>query len=156
MNSFIIFIREYKDIITIIFSTLSFVIACTALFFSVRTAIRDRERLRISARVVREPFYEKIYKIEVTIINVGRRIAVIEGIQCHYDLGLKCHDYIKDGIVLKEKERVTLEVERRSIIQSGDEGEIHQLENITVLDIVGKEHPIKNSKMLVGRLISEG
>ncbi|RTF05409.1 hypothetical protein D9B84_25455 [Serratia marcescens] len=150
------FATEYKDLLTISFSALSFIVACIALFFSVRTNIRDKEKLRITARAVVEPIYNKVYKIEVTIINVGRRIAVLEGVQCHYDQGYKCRDYIDEGIHLKEKERIKLYVERWCIIRNGDEGEVFQLENITVLDTQGKEYKIKNSKKLVERLIKEG
>ncbi|WP_006320261.1 hypothetical protein [Serratia inhibens] len=150
------FANKYKDLLTISFSALSFIIACTALFFSARTAMRDREKLLITARTVREPFHNKVYKIEVTIINVGRRIAAIEGVQCHYDKGYTCHDYIKEGIHLKEKEKKIIDIEQRCTIRSDDEGEIYQLEDITVLDTQGKEYKIKNSKKLVEKLISEG
>ncbi|MNG66759.1 hypothetical protein D3C79_250560 [compost metagenome] len=118
--------------------------------------MRDREKLLIIAHTVREPLYDKIYKIKVTVINVGRRIAVIEGMQYHYDKGYTCHDYTKEGFSIKEKQRVALYIERQHIIRNGDEGEVYQLENITVLDIQGKEYKIKNSKKLVERLIAEG
>lgn len=150
------FASKYKDLLTISFSALSFIIACTALFFSARTALRDRSKLLITARTVAEPFYNKVYKIEVKVTNIGRRIAAIEGVQCHYEQGYTCRDYIEEGIHLKEKERVVLDVERRSTILNGDEGDVYQLEDITVLDTQGKEYKIKNSKKLVEKLIAEG
>lgn len=150
------FATEYKDSLTISFSALSLIVACIALFFSVRTNIRDKAKLRITARTVTEPIYNKVYKIEVTIMNIGRRIAALEGVQCHYDQGYICRDYIKEGIHLKEKERVKLYVDQQDIIRNGDEGEVYQLEDITVLDTQGKEYKIKNSKKLVERLIKEG
>ncbi|WP_254629672.1 hypothetical protein [Enterobacter chuandaensis] len=70
---------KYKDVLTIGFSVLSFMIACTSLFFSGRTAWHDRARLKITGRVVYEPVYEKAYKIEVIVLNVGRRDAVVGG-----------------------------------------------------------------------------
>lgn len=97
------FASKYKDLLAISFSALSLLIACIALFFSARTVLRDREKLLITAQTIREPLYNKIHKIKVTVINVGRRIAAIEGIQYNYDKGYICHDYTKDGFSLKEK-----------------------------------------------------
>jgi len=150
------FVSRYKDFLAISFNALSFIIACTALFFSARTALRDRPKLLITARTVADPFYNQVYKIEVKVTNIGRRIAAIEGVQCHYEQGYTCRDYIKDGIHLKEKERTILDVERHRIIFNGDEGDVYQLEDITVLDTQGKEYKIKNSKKLVEKLIVKG
>lgn len=147
------FATEYKDLLTISFSALSFIVACIALFFSIRTNIRDKEKLRITARTVTEPIYNKVYKIEVTVTNIGRRIAVIEGLQYEYGKNHKFHDYSREGIHLKERERVKLYVERQCITRDGDEGEVYQLEDITVLDTQGREHKIKDSKKLLERLI---
>lgn len=142
---------KYKDVLTISFSVLSFIIACTSLFFSGRTAWHDRSRLKITGRVVYEPVYEKAYKIEVTVLNVGRRDAVLEGILCHYKRGRTRHSYEKEGIVIKEKQREKFQLEYRDLILSDDEGEVYQLENITILDIEGKEHEIPNSYELISR-----
>lgn len=150
------FVNKYKDFAAISISLLSIVVASTALYFTIRSAMRDRSKILITARTVSGALYNKVYKIEVKVTNVGRRIAAIEGVQCHYDQGYTCRDYIKEGIHLKEKERITLDVERQCIIRNGDEGEVYQLEDITVLDTQGKEYKIKNSKKLVERLIAEG
>ncbi|CAI0754804.1 hypothetical protein [Serratia proteamaculans] len=150
------FVNKYKDFAAISFSALSFIIACIALFFSARTVLRDREKLLITAQTIREPLYNKIHKIKVTVINVGRRIAAIEGIQYNYDKGYICHDYTKDGFSLKEKQRVVLYIDRQYTIRNDDDGETYQLEDITVLDTQGREYKIKNSKKLVERLIAEG
>lgn len=150
------FASKYKDFLTISFSALSLLIACIALFFSARTVLRDREKLLITAQTIREPLYNKIHKIKVTVINVGRRIAAIEGIQYNYDKGYICHDYTKDGFSLKEKQRVVLYIDRQYTIRNDYDGETYQLEDITVLDTQGREYKIKNSKKLVERLIKEG
>lgn len=149
--SIITLAAKYKDVLTIGFSVLSFIIACTSLFFSGRTAWHDRSRLRITARVVYGPVYEKAYKIEVTVLNVGRRDAVLEGILCHYESGRTQHSYEKEGIVIKEKQREKFQLEYRDLIVSDDDGEVYQLENITILDIEGKEHNIPNSYELISR-----
>lgn len=142
---------KYKDVLTISFSVLSFIIACTSLFFSGRTAWHDRSRLRITGRVVYEPVYKKPYKIEVTVLNVGRRDAVLEGILCHYESGRTRYSYEKEGIILKEKQRQKFQLEYRDLILSDDEGEVYQLENITILDVEGREHKIPNSYELISR-----
>lgn len=147
------FASKYKDLLTISFSALSFIIACTALFFSARTAMRDREKLLITARAVSGSFNDAPYEIEVKIVNIGKRVAVIEGVRRHYENGMKSHIYTESGILLKEKERVVLKITSDMVIDSGDEGEVHYLEDITVLDIQGKEHNIKNSRDLVKRLL---
>ncbi|MBB1583218.1 hypothetical protein [Serratia sp. OS31] len=147
------FASKYKDLLTISFSALSFIIACTALFFSARTALRDREKLLITARAVSDSLNDAPYEIEVKIVNIGKRVAVIEGVRRHYENGMKSHIYTERGILLKEKERVVLKVTSDMVIDSGDEGEVYFLEDITVLDIQGKEHSIKNSKDLVKRLL---
>ena len=149
--SIITLAAKYKDILTIGFSVLSFIIACTSLFFSGRTAWYDRSRLRITGRVVYEPVYEKAYKIEVTVLNVGRRDAVLEGILCHYESGRTQHSYEKEGIVIKEKQRENFQLEYRDLIVSDDGGEVYQLENITILDVEGKEHKIPNSYELISK-----
>ncbi|EJD6489952.1 TPA: hypothetical protein U2L64_000154 [Citrobacter koseri] len=149
--SIITLAAKYKDVLTISFSVLSFIIACTSLFFSGRTAWHDRSRLKITGRVVYEPVYEKAYKIEVTVLNVGRRDAVLEGVLCHYESGRIRHSYEKEGIVIKEKQREKFQLEYRDLILSDDDGEVYQLENITILDVEGKEHEIPNSYELVSR-----
>ncbi|EPB4338361.1 hypothetical protein QNZ44_002382 [Enterobacter kobei] len=138
---------KYKDL----FSVLSFIIACTSLFFSGRTAWHDRSRLKISGRVVYEPVYEKAYKIEVTVLNVGRRDAVLEGILCHYEGNNTRHSYEKNGFILKEKQREMFQIEFRDLVITDDDGNAYELENITVLDVEGKEHEIPNSKNLIAR-----
>lgn len=154
--SFKTWVTEYKDIMTVSLAGLSFLIACTSLFFSWRTAWYDRARLKISARVVREPERNKVYKIEVTVLNTGRRDAVLEGVLCHYEHGVNRHSYEMEGIVLKEKKRIIFAIGRQDVIISGDEGEVFQLEDITVLDIEGKEFAIPHSQQLVSLLIKEG
>lgn len=149
------FVSEYKDFLTISLSALSFSVACLALFFSARTAMRDKERLLITARTVRDPMYKKIYKIEITVVNIGRRIAAIEGVYYHYKQGYKCYDYNKECIIIKEKDRITLNVDRYYVCRSGDDGEAYILEDITILDTQGVEYKIKNSKKLVKKLIRE-
>ncbi|OUI66683.1 hypothetical protein AZZ99_000946 [Serratia marcescens] len=47
-----------------------------------------------------------------------------------------------------------MQVSRDMVIDNGIEGDVHYLEDITVLDIQGQEHKIKNSKELVKRLVS--
>lgn len=116
------FIREYKELITTSFSALSLLAACLALFFSARTAIRGKDKLSITARTIRHPLYNKIYKIEVTVINVGRRIAALEGVCYHYAKGYSCYDYHKDGIILKEKERMMFYVDEGRTIETEYEG----------------------------------
>lgn len=144
---------KYKDVLTIGFSVLSFMIACTSLFFSGRTAWHDRARLKITGRVVYEPVYEKAYKIEVIVLNVGRRDAVVEGILCHYENGKTSYQYEKDGVMIKEKQRKKFELDYFDIIYTDHEGEVHQLENITLLDIERKEHEIPNSHEIVSSFI---
>ncbi|MFA4102717.1 hypothetical protein OQJ40_11290 [Serratia nevei] len=148
------FATEYKDLLTISFSALSFIVAGTALFFSARTAIRDKERLLITARSISDSFSEAPYEIEVAIVNIGKRVAVIEGIRRHYENGMKSHMYKESGILLKEKERVVLKISSDMLIENEDEGEVYYLKDFTVLDIQGKEHKVKNSKELVKRLVS--
>ncbi|MBJ2082390.1 hypothetical protein [Serratia ureilytica] len=148
------FATEYKDLLAISISMLSLIIAGTALFFSARTAIRDKERLLITARSISDSFSEAPYEIEVAIVNIGKRVAVIEGIRRHYENGMKSHMYKERGILLKEKERVVLKISSDMLIENEDEGEVYYLEDFTVLDIQGKEHKVKNSKELVKRLVS--
>ncbi|WP_199639346.1 hypothetical protein JEM67_13390 [Serratia sp. PAMC26656] len=148
------FASKYKDLLTISFSALSFIIACTALFFSARTALRDREKLLITASTTSNSFTDAPYEIEVKIVNIGKRVAVIEGIRRHYENGMKSHMYKESGILLKEKERVVLKISSDMLIESADEGEVYYLEDFTVLDIQGKEHKVKKSKELVKGLVS--
>lgn len=148
-------ITEYKDTITVVFVFLSFLIACTSLYFSVKNNIKDKERLIIKAWNVCGSINDKVYKIDVSITNVGRRIAVLEGLICHYDGGYQSHTHNEDGIVLKEKERITLCIEQRDLIYDVGEGEVYQLEDVSVLDIEGREFKIKNSKTLVSRLLKD-
>jgi hypothetical protein len=142
---------KYKDVLTIGLSVLSFIIACTSLFFSGRTAWHDRARLKITGRVVYDTIYGKAYKIEVTVLNVGRRDAVLEGILCHYEGNKTRYSFEKNGFVLKEKQREKFQIEYRDLILTDDDGDIYELENITVLDVEGKEHEIPNSNNLVTR-----
>ncbi|MDD7993784.1 hypothetical protein [Kosakonia radicincitans] len=142
---------KYKDLLTVGFSVLSFIIACTSLFFSGRTAWHDRARLKITGRVVYEPVYDKAYKIEVTVLNVGRRDAVLEGILCHYERGRTRYSYENEGIVLKEKQRKKFQLDYYDLIITDDDGDVYQLENITILDVEGREHEIPNSYNIVSR-----
>lgn len=146
---------KYKDLLTISFSVLSFLIACTSLYFSGRTAWHDRARLKIIGRVMYDPFYKKPYGIRVTVLNVGRRDAVLEGVLCHYEGGKTRHDFVKEGVILKEKQRITFEVDAFDIIMNGEEGRVFQLEDISILDIEGKQHPIPGSVDLVSKFIKE-
>ncbi|AFE59046.1 hypothetical protein Q7S_14155 [Rahnella aquatilis HX2] len=146
------FVTEYKDVITVTFSTLSLLIACTSLYFSVRNNIKDKARLMIVAKSCLHPVYDGVYKIEITVTNVGRRIAALEGLICHYEQGYKSHTNRKDGLFLKEKERVTLFIDRGDLVLNGEEGEVYQLEDITVRDNEHREYKINNSKELVARL----
>lgn len=146
---------KYKDVLTIGFSVLSFLLACTSLFFSGRTAWHDRARLKITGRVVYEPVYEKAYKIQITVLNVGRRDAVLEGVLCHYEYDKAKHISVKEGIILKEKQRKIFEIDSFDIIMNGKEGSVYQLEDISILDIEGKQHPIPGSVNLVNKFIKD-
>lgn len=152
--SIVSFASKYKDVLTISFSVLSFVIACTSLFFSGRTAWHDRSRLKISGHVVYEPLYEKPYKIEIVVLNVGRRDAVLEGMQYHYENGTKRHSYQKEGIIIKEKQRKKFELVYPNLILIDDEGDVYHLEDITILDVEEREHRIPKSRELIAKLNS--
>ncbi|HCT5366359.1 TPA: hypothetical protein OT044_000466 [Citrobacter koseri] len=149
--SIITLAAKYKDVLTISFSVLSFIIACTSLFFSGRTAWHDRSRLKITGRVVYEPVYEKAYKIEVEVLNVGRRDAVLEGLLRHYETGKTSYTYEKEGIIIKEKQRRKFIVEYSDLLITDSEGEVYNLENISILDIEGKEHTIPRSYELISK-----
>lgn len=149
--SIITLAAKYKDVLTIGFSVLSFIIACTSLFFSGRTAWHDRSILKITGRVVYEPVYEKAYKIEVEVLNVGRRDAVLEGLLRHYETGKTSYAYEKDGIIIKEKQRRKFIVEYSDLLITDSEGEVYTLENISILDIEGKEHTIPRSYDLISK-----
>lgn len=149
-------ITEYKDTITVVFVFMSFLIACTSLYFSVKNNIKDKEKLIIKAwNVSSSSSNDRVFKIEVTVTNVGRRIAVIEGLLFHYENGFQYYEPNKDGVILKEKERITLSVEQRNMIYDVGEGEVYQLEDVSVLDIEGREFKIKNSKALVAKLLKD-
>ncbi|GKX45250.1 hypothetical protein [Pectobacterium carotovorum] len=141
-------LAEYKDSITIIISAISLTIAITSMTISVRTAWKDRAILKINARLIKEPMYGKIQAIEVTVINIGRRITVLEGILCYYKNGKIRRPYTEDCVTLKEKDRKDFLIEYRNFIYD-DEGEIYHLVDLTVLDIEGKEYQIPNSKDIV-------
>lgn len=153
--SIISIVTKYKDVLTLGFSILSFLIACTSLFFSGRTAWHDRARLKINGRVLYEPFYKTACGIRVTVLNVGRRDAVLEGVLCHYEGDKAKHVSVKEGIILKEKQRKTFEIDSFDIIMNGEEGSVHQLEDISILDIEGKQHTIPNSVNLVNKFIKD-
>ncbi|EPA3923826.1 hypothetical protein ACQ3IZ_004868, partial [Escherichia coli] len=59
------------------------------------------------------------------------------------------------GIAIKEKQRKVFIVENFDLIISDDEGEVYQLEDITILDIEGKEHEIPNSYNIVSKFIKD-
>ncbi|MEG6163134.1 hypothetical protein [Enterobacter ludwigii] len=143
---------EYKDVLTISFSALSFIIACTSLYFSCRTAWHDRSRLKITAHVVYESFDEEPYKIEVVVINVGRRDAVLEGMLCHYEKGISSYSSPKEGIVIKEKQRKKFELESSDLFTIDNEGDVCHLEDITILNVEGDEFRIPNSKKLIAKI----
>lgn len=149
--SIITLAAKYKDVLTIGFSVLSFIIACTSLFFSGRTAWHDRSILKITGRVVYEPVYEKAYKIEVEVLNVGRRDAVLEGVLRHYEEGHTSYEVEENGITLREKNRVKFKISLHDFILSGEEGEVYALEDLTILDIENKEYEIPNSQELIKR-----
>lgn len=149
--SIITLAAKYKDVLTIGFSVLSFIIACTSLFFSGRTAWHDRSILKITGRVVYEPVYEKAYKIEVEVLNVGRRDAVLEGVLRHYEEGHTSYEVEENGITLREKNRVKFKISLDDFILSGEEGEVYALEDLTILDIENKEYEIPNSQELIKR-----
>ncbi|CTT77884.1 Uncharacterised protein [Escherichia coli] len=46
-------------------------------------------------------------------------------------------------------------MENFDLIISDDEGEVYQLEDITILDIEGKEHEIPNSYNIVSKFIKD-
>ncbi|ENT6811841.1 hypothetical protein ACFF2W_001269 [Enterobacter kobei] len=87
----------------------------------------------------------------MTVLNVGRRDAVLEGILCHCEGNKTRYSFEKNGFVLKEKQREKFQIEYRDLILTDDDGDIYELENITVLDVEGKEHEIPNSNNLVTR-----
>ncbi|HFR1959265.1 TPA: hypothetical protein ACHU9M_004434, partial [Shigella sonnei] len=142
----------YKDVLTIAFSALSFIIACTSLYFSGRAAWHDRSRLKITADLVYESFDEEPYKIEVIVINVGRRDAVLEGMLCHYEKGIRSHSSPKESIVIKEKQRKKFELVSSDLVTIDNECDICHLEDITILDVEGNEHKIPNSHRLIALL----
>ena len=43
------------------------------------------------------------------------------------------------------------QIEFRDLVITDDDGNAYELENITVLDVEGKEHEIPNSKNLIAR-----
>lgn len=148
-------IEQYKDIIAITISIVSLILASTSLFFSIRNILKDKEKLVINAWNVSTSVNDRVYKIEVTIINVGRRVAVIEGLLFHYENGLQYYEPNKDGLILKEKERITLSIEQRDMFYDIGEGDVYQLEDVSVLDIEGREFKINNSKTLVTKLLKD-
>lgn len=141
----------YKDVITICLSLLAFLISCTSLYLSIRNTLLDRVKLEISARLIREPMWNTLVRIDVTVLNIGRRNAVLEGLLMHYEKGSYHQTYEKNGITLKEKERTIFSVERNDLIMNLDEGEIDCLCDLTILDIENKEFKIPNSRVLVER-----
>lgn len=143
---------KYKDVLTISLSVMSFIIACTSLFFSGRAAWHDRSRLKITAHLVYESFDEDPYKIEVVVINIGRRDAVLEGMQCHYEKGIRSHSSPKEGIIIKEKQRKKFELESSELITIDSEGDVCHLQDITILDVEGKEHRIPNSQEFIAKI----
>lgn len=145
-------VAKYKDVLTVGFSALSFIIACTSLYFSGRTAWYDRSRLKITAHLVYESFDDEPYKIEVVVINVGRRDAVLEGMLYHYEKGIMSHSSPKDGVVIKEKQRKKFELESSELIMIDNEGDICHLEDISILDVEGREHKIPNSQKFIAKI----
>ncbi|MDX6042815.1 hypothetical protein [Scandinavium lactucae] len=143
---------KYKDVMTFVIAPLAFLISMVSLGVSLRTAFLDRVNLKINARVIREPFYNQIDRIEITVLNIGRRSAVLEGVLCHYDNGETRYDYEKNGIEIREKERRVFQVDRSQYIISVGEGDVAELIDITVLDIERKQTKIKHSKELVKKL----
>jgi hypothetical protein len=117
------------------------------LIFSGRTAWHDRSRLKITGRVVYEPVYEKAYKIEVTVLNVGRRDAVLKGFYAIMK-GIIPGIFLKKMVLYLKKQREIFQIEFRDLVITDDDGNAYELENITVLDVEGKEHDIPNSKIL--------
>jgi len=147
------FSKQYKDLITISLLVLAFFISCASLYVSLRNALLDRVKLKISANLVREPMWNKLERIDVVILNIGRRNAVLEGLLLHYGMGNSRHDYDDKGITLKEKDRVKLSVLYHDLVWVSSEGEASDLTDITVLDIEGKEFKIPNSRNLVERFL---
>lgn len=144
-------ITKYKDVITVGFSVLSLIIACVSLFFSGRTAWYDRARLKISGRVIYEANKDRAHKIEVVVLNIGRRDAVLEGILLHYENDNNSYSYEKEGVIVKEKQRRKFDVLYQDLIFTGREGDVYSLEDISILDVEGEEHKIPNSRYLVSK-----
>lgn len=143
---------KYKDVMTFVIAPLAFLISMISLGVSLRTAILDRVRLKINARVIYEPHFNKADRIEITVLNIGRRSAVLEGVLCHYDNGETRYDYEKNGVEVRENERKIFRIDRSQYIISVGEGDVAELIDITVLDIEKKQSKIQNSKELVKKL----
>lgn len=146
---------SYKDVITVCLSLLAFLISCTSLYLSIRNTLLDRVKLIISAKLVSEPMWNTLVRIDVTVLNVGRRSAVLEGLLMHYEHGLTRHDHEAKGITLKEKERVTFSVERNDLIINLEEGEVAQLCDLSILDIEHKKFKVPNSRNLVEKFLNQ-
>jgi hypothetical protein len=59
--------------------------------------------------------------------------------------------FLKNGFILKEKQREIFQIEFRDLVITDDDGNAYELEKITVLDVEGKEHDIPNSRNLISR-----
>ncbi|VFS10034.1 Uncharacterised protein [Citrobacter koseri] len=57
----------------------------------------------------------------------------------------------KEGIIIKEKQRRKFIVEYSDLLITDSEGEVYNLENISILDIEGKEHTIPRSYELISK-----
>lgn len=91
--------------------------------------------------------------LELFVYNHGRRDAAIDRVIYKYSDGYSTyHGGEDDPIVLKENQRKIIKLDYQDLIINGEEGDIHFLEDIVIVDVRGKEYCVPNCKALIDKV----
>lgn len=142
------------DLVSRILSIIALVVAIGSLGVSAYVAFRDRARLKLISK-----FYEASEwgpsKIRVTVINQGRRVAILRligGSDSQGDWGGYFVEHEKGGRRLAEHERYEFDITKEDTVDFNRDGPELVYETLWVEDSLEVRHSVPNSRELIKKL----
>ena len=142
--------------VSLALSVIALVVSAASLSVSAYVAFRDRARLKLISK-----FHEASEwgpsRIHVTVLNQGRRIAILRlivGLDSDGDWSGQFIEHEKGGRRLAEHERYEFDVKKDDTIDFNRDGPEFVYETLWVEDSLGVRHQVPNSRELIKKLWS--
>jgi len=138
-------------------SSLALLVSVVSLIISWHFGFRDKSKLKTYAKFYpSHPNHDRA-KIEIKIVNHGRRATILTLFGGDLEDGGMSGIYLGkegDGLRLGEHEKYETIVYADDLLVTHPEGNIAQFVRFWFEDTLGQRHKIKNSEKLISKLIS--